>query len=178
MILSDTDILKFMEDDKIIVKPFIRESLGSNSIDLHLGSTIGTYNDTILDAKLHNKISLIEIPEDGYVLLPSEFYLGVTMEYTESRGVVPFIDGKSSIGRLGISIHETAGVGDDGFCGYWTLEISVNKPVRVYAGMEIGQIFYFKSSSVCINPYNKKKSSKYNNQPGTPIESMMWKNKF
>lgn len=84
----------------------------------------------------------------------------------------------SSTGRLGIDIHATAGKGDVGFCGYWTLEISVKQPVRVYAGMPIGQLIYFPVQGEIINPYNKKQSAKYNDQPNRPVESMMWKNTF
>ena len=68
---------------------------------------------------------------------------GSTLEYTETRRFVPFLEGKSSVGRLGIDIHATAGKGDVGFCNHWTLEISVSQPVRVYAGMPIGQLIYF-----------------------------------
>ena len=82
--------------------------------------------DETLDAKKHNKVTHFEIPDDGYVLQPGVLYLGVTEEYTETHAHVPFLEGKSSIGRLGIDIHATAGKGDVGFCNCWTLEISVS----------------------------------------------------
>lgn len=106
------------------------------------------------------------------------FYLGVTQEYTETLAHVPFLEGKSSVGRLGIDIHATAGKGDVGFCNYWTLEISVKKPVRVYGGMPIGQLIYFVIQGEVITPYNKKGSAKYNQVQPLPMESMMWKNQF
>jgi dCTP deaminase len=106
------------------------------------------------------------------------FYLGVTLEYTETHAHVPFLEGKSSTGRLGIDIHATAGKGDVGFCGNWTLEISVKQPVKIYKGMPIGQVIYFPVEGEIITPYNKKGNAKYNAQPDRPIESMMWKNKF
>lgn len=178
MILSDSKILEEMEARTIVVEPFRRECLGSNSYDVHLGKTIGIYEDDVLDAKLHNKIRYIEIPEEGIVLHPDEFYLGVTEEYTETHRHVPFLEGKSSVGRLGIDIHATAGKGDVGFCNRWTLEISVKKPVRVYAGMPIGQLIYFEVSGEVATLYSEKSSAKYNKKDDRPVESMMWKNQF
>lgn len=178
MILSDQQILESIEKGFIKVEPFKRECLGTNSYDVHLGKTLGLYVDGVLDAKKHNQIETFEIPEEGYVLMPESFYLGVTMEYTESLRHVPFLEGKSSVGRLGIDIHATAGKGDVGFCNFWTLEISVKKPVRVYAGMPIGQLIYFDVKGDIITPYNSKASAKYNDRKAMPVESMMWKNKF
>jgi dCTP deaminase len=143
MILTDTRILEEMEKGTIKVVPYDRADLGSNSYDVHLGSTMALYVDEVLDAKKHNTIEYFEIPDEGIVLEPSKFYLGVTLEYTETHAHVPFLEGKSSTGRLGIDIHATAGKGDVGFCGNWTLEISCKQPVRVYKGMPIGQLIYF-----------------------------------
>ncbi|MFP5519515.1 MAG: dCTP deaminase [Bdellovibrionia bacterium] len=178
MILTDNEILQCMEAGSIKVEPFRRECLGTNSYDVHLGKTLAVYVDSVLDSKAHNKIESFEIPEEGFVLTPDNFYLGVTEEYTETLKHVPFLEGKSSVGRLGIDIHATAGKGDVGFCNYWTLEISVKKPVRVYAGMPIGQLIYFEIKGDIINPYNSKPSAKYNEKVHKPVESMMWKNKF
>ncbi len=176
MILSDVKILAELNQKNIVIEPFVRECLGSNSYDVHLGKTLGVYTSSILDAKLHNKIELFEIPEEGYVLQPNNLYLGVTVEYTETHCSVPFLEGKSSVGRLGIDIHATAGKGDVGFCGYWTLEISCKLPVKVYPNMPIGQIIYFTIDGDIAFKYNSKKSAKYNQQPNVPVESMMWKN--
>ncbi|NBO50815.1 MAG: dCTP deaminase, partial [Chitinophagia bacterium] len=114
-----------------MLEPYDRNCLGSNSYDVHLGKHLALYVDAELDAKKHNTIEHFDIPEEGYLLMPDQFYLGVTLEYTETHAHVPFLEGKSSTGRLGIDIHATAGKGDVGFCGNWTLEISVKKPVRV-----------------------------------------------
>src|SRR5690606_18964311 len=150
----------------------------TNSYDVHLGKTLGLYTDDVLDSKKHNKIEYIEIPEEGFVLQPNQFYLGVTEEYTETHKHVPFLEGKSSVGRLGIDIHATAGKGDVGFCNHWTLEISVAQPVRVYAGMPIAQLIYFEVKGDIAMPYNRKPSAKYNERSPRPMESMMWKNKW
>ncbi len=178
MILSDARILEEIEKGTIVVSPYDRDCLGSNSYDVHLGKFLATYIDDMLDAKKHNTIQHFEIPEEGFVLQPDMFYLGVTEEYTESHAHVPFLEGKSSTGRLGIDIHATAGKGDVGFCGNWTLEISVKKPVRIYAGMPIGQLIYFPVDGEILVPYNSKKNAKYSGQPNRPVESMMWKNSF
>lgn len=178
MILTDRQILESIESNKIVITPFDMDNLGSNSYDVRLGKILGIYEDHFLDAKVHNKIKLIEIPDSGIILKPDMFYLGVTVEYTETHNAVPFIEGKSSVGRLGINIHATAGKGDIGFCGHWTLEISVKKLVKVYAGMPIGQIIYFSTNNDCITPYNTKESAKYNKQGAIPVESRMFLNDF
>lgn len=178
MILSDLRILEEMEKGTIKITPYDRNCLGSNSYDVHLGKLLAMYDDAELDARKHNKITHFDIPEEGFVLLPGEFYLGVTEEYTETHEHVPFLEGKSSTGRLGIDIHATAGKGDVGFCGNWTLEISVKLPVRIYAGMPIGQLIYFPVEGEIAVKYNNKSGAKYSGQPNRPVESMMWKNKF
>ncbi|MEO8721808.1 MAG: dCTP deaminase [Ginsengibacter sp.] len=178
MILSDKRILEEIEKKTIVIKPYHRDKLGSNSYDIHLSKKMAVYNDAILDAKKHNEISYFEIPEEGFVLQPNQLYLGVTMEYTETHAHVPFLEGKSSTGRLGIDIHATAGKGDVGFCGHWTLEISCKVPVRIYGGMPIGQLIYFPIEGDVEIKYDSKKNAKYSNQPDRPIESMMWKNSF
>jgi dCTP deaminase len=176
MILTDLKILQEMEKGTIVISPFDRKFLGTNSYDVHLGRHLATYTNDILDAKVHNTIDHFQIPDEGLVLLPHRLYLGVTEEYTETHHHVPFLEGKSSIGRLGIDIHATAGKGDIGFCNTWTLEISVKQPVRIYHGMPIGQILYFEISGEIGTSYKEKMSAKYNVRTDRPVESMMWKN--
>lgn len=178
MILSDEKILGQIERGEIVIEPFDRSCLGTNSYDVHLSPYLAVYIDEVLDAKKHNTIREILIPEEGYILQPNTLYLGSTLEYTETHNAVPFLEGKSSTGRLGIDIHATAGKGDVGFCNHWTLEISVIQPVRVYAGMPIGQLIYFAVEGSIQNYYNKKPNAKYNTRTAKPMESMMWKNKW
>ncbi|MBB4078641.1 dCTP deaminase [Lewinella aquimaris] len=178
MIWSDKKILAAMDRGEIIITPFDRGNLGTNSYDVHLGKHLARYKDHILDARKHNEIEEMEIGEEGFVLHPNTLYLGVTLEYTETHSSVPFLEGKSSVGRLGIDIHATAGKGDVGFCNHWTLEISCTHPVRVYAGMPIGQLIYFAVEGDIENYYNKKPGAKYNTVSDRPMESMMWKNSF
>lgn len=176
MILSDKQILQEIEQNNIVIEPFRPSCLGTNSYDVHLGAMLATYNDDILDAKKQNPVTYFNIPPEGFVLMPDMLYLGITEEYTETLRHVPFLEGKSSVGRLGIDIHATAGKGDIGFKNYWTLEISVKMPVRVYAGMPVGQLIYFEVKGDVLNPYDKKATAKYNGKNPLPIASMMWRN--
>ena len=178
MILTDLKIKEAIDKGEILIEPYRPECLGTHSYDVHLGKYLAIYEDEILDAKKHNTVNHFEIPDEGFILEPGELYLGVTEEYTETHQTVPFLEGKSSIGRLGIDIHATAGKGDVGFCNSWTLEISCVKPVRVYAGMPIGQLIYFKIEGDVQNYYNRKPGAKYNERTIKPVESMMWKNRF
>jgi dCTP deaminase len=176
VIFSDKKILEAIAERKIVIEPFRPECLGTNSYDVHLGKHLAVYAERVLDARKHNQIEHFDIPEEGFVLQPGILYLGVTEEYTETHNSVPFLEGKSSIGRLGIDIHATAGKGDVGFCNTWTLEISCVQPVRVYAGMPVGQLIYFSVEGDIQNYYNRKQNAKYNQRTEHPVESMMWRN--
>lgn len=190
MILSDSKILEEIANGNIVISPFERSQLGSNSYDVRLGKWLRVYNERAknlytsaygkqvryIDAKKDNPTIDIEIPEDGFILMPNQLYLGATLEYTETHNCVPFLEGKSSTGRLGMSIHATAGKGDVGFCGHWTLEIRVEIPLKVYPNMPIGQLIYFPVLGDVINSYNKKTDAKYSNQGSMPVGSQMFKN--
>ena len=173
MILSDTKIRAAMRAGKIVIRPFRSECLGTNSYDVHLGPYLAVYRGAALDARRPNPVDERRIPPEGFVLVPGQLYLGVTEEYTETHGFVPFLEGKSSVGRLGIDIHSTAGKGDEGFCNYWTLEMSVKLPVRIYAGMPVGQLIYFEISGPVTRSYSAKKSAKYRRVSTHPMPSRM-----
>ena len=178
MILSDSSILHAIEKKDIVIEPYDRSCLGTNSYDVHLSKFLACYVDDVIDAKRHNQVKHFEIDQTGIVLNPGKTYLGSTLEYTETHQCVPFLEGKSSVGRLGIDIHATAGKGDVGFCNHWTLEISVSQSVRVYAGMPIGQLIYFMVEGDVEVDYSSKATAKYNQRSPNPVESMMWKNSF
>lgn len=178
MILSDKKILEGIDSGQIVIEPFQPACLGTNSYDVHLGKWLACYKNKVLDARIHNEIEYFEIPEEGFILQPGTLYLGVTEEYTETFNSVPFLEGKSSVGRLGIDIHATAGKGDVGFCNHWTLEISCTQPVRIYAGMPVGQLIYFMVEGDIETYYHRKQNAKYNQRSDKPVESMMWKNQF
>jgi dCTP deaminase len=176
MILSDVKIRDALREGRIVIRPFRPKCLGTNSYDVHLGPYLAVYEDAALDARADNRVKEFRIPRDGYVLIPGQLYLGVTEEYTETHGYVPFLEGKSSVGRLGIDIHSTAGKGDEGFCNYWTLEMSVKVPVRIYAGMPVGQLIYFEISGRVEHSYSQKKSAKYRTVSRHPTPSRMFLN--
>ncbi|HTT35543.1 MAG TPA: dCTP deaminase [Thermoplasmata archaeon] len=176
MILTDQKILEEIRRGQIVIRPFRPGCLGSNSYDVHLGPYLATYHDGALDARRPNPVTEFRIGPEGFVLVPGQLYLGVTEEYTETHGYVPFLEGKSSVGRLGIDIHSTAGKGDVGFCNYWTLEMSVKLPVRIYAGMPIGQLIYFEVSGAVGRDYSSKRSAKYRTVSNRPMPSRMYLN--
>ncbi|MCA9218594.1 MAG: dCTP deaminase [Planctomycetales bacterium] len=141
MILTGDEIKTKIGGD-IVIEPFDESKLNPNSYNLTLHNEIITYEEVVLDMKKPNRVRRIEIPEDGLVLGPSQLYLGRTVERTETHNLVPMIEGRSSVGRLGLFVHVTAGIGDVGFCGYWTLELFAVQPVRIYPFVPICQILY------------------------------------
>ena len=141
MILSGEMIAERLGND-IIVDPFDPKHLNPNSYNLTLHDELLTYEEVVLDMRKSNRVRRMAIPESGLVLNPNQLYLGRTVERTETHNLVPMIEGRSSIGRLGLFVHVTAGFGDVGFCGYWPLEMFAIQPVRIYPGVPICQIFY------------------------------------
>ncbi|MCF8217756.1 MAG: dCTP deaminase [Bacteroidales bacterium] len=141
MILSGNDIKRRIGKE-IILDPYNESQLNPNSYNLRLHNKMMVYDNQALDMKANNPASEITIPEEGLLLETDKLYLGRTLEYTETNGLVPMLEGRSSIGRLGLFVHVTAGFGDVGFAGYWTLEIFCIQPVRIYADVEICQIYY------------------------------------
>ncbi len=141
MILSGEMIREKIGDD-IVIDPFDPRHLNPNSYNMTLHNELLTYEEVVLDMRKSNRVRRITIPDEGLVLNPNQLYLGRTIERTETHNLVPMIEGRSSIGRLGLFVHVTAGFGDVGFCGYWTLEMFAVQPVRIYPGVPICQIFY------------------------------------
>ena len=141
MILSGHEILNQMGRN-IVIDPFREEQLNPNSYNLTLHNELLTYEEVVLDMRKSNRVRRLEIPPEGLVLNPHQLYLGRTAERTETHFYVPMIEGRSSVGRLGLFVHVTAGFGDVGFCGYWTLEMFAVQPVRIYPNVPICQIFY------------------------------------
>lgn len=156
MILSGDEILQNLGTN-IEIEPFHEENLNPNSYNLTLHEELVTYEEVVLDMKKSNRIRRMTIPESGLVLEPNRLYLGRTIERTETHNLVPMIEGRSSIGRLGLFVHVTAGFGDVGFKGFWTLEMFAVQPVRIYPGVSICQIFYHQIEGsireYCSNKY-------------------------
>ena len=141
MVLSGQEIKRQLGTN-IVIDPFDESRLNPNSYNLTLHDELMVYEEVVLDMRKANRVRRIGIPPEGLVLHPNQLYLGRTVERTETHNFVPMIEGRSSIGRLGLFVHVTAGFGDVGFCGYWTLEMFAVQPVRIYAGVAICQIFY------------------------------------
>ena len=141
MILSGKEIVNKQGDD-IIIKPFNEKQVNPNSYNLKLHNELVVYDSHVLDMKKDNTGTKMIIPEEGLLLESNKLYLGRTVEYTETHNLIPMLEGRSSVGRLGLFVHVTAGFGDVGFKGYWTLEIFCVQPIKIYPNIEICQIFY------------------------------------
>lgn len=178
-VLVDHHIREAIATGEIVVDPFYPACLGTNSYDVHLAPVLRTYvrgrdvpMDLLGDPHWGHRLPIdmaaetptedVRIPDDGLVLEPGRLYLASTVEYTESHAHVPILNGRSSVGRLGLSIHVTAGTGDVGFCGHWTMELFVVEPLRVYPEVAIGQLLWMTTSGVPDFTYRKKTTAKYN----------------
>ena len=161
MILSGKEILA-KQGKELEITPFDPAQVNPNSYNLRLHNELMVYDEPVLDMKKPNACHKVIIPEEGLLLEPGKLYLGRTVEHTKTLGYVPMLEGRSSVGRLGICIHITAGFGDVGFNGFWTLELFCVQPVRIYPNVEICQIYYHGIEG----DYDVYKSGKYNNNSG------------
>lgn len=161
MILSGIEI-KNKLGKEIFIEPYNESQINPNSYNLRLHNELLVYKNSVLDMKEENETQSIVIPPEGLLLEANKLYLGRTIEYTKTENYVPMLEGRSSIGRLGLFIHVTAGFGDVGFSGYWTLEMFCIQPIRIYANIEICQIYYH----AIQGKYEKYNSGKYQNNTG------------
>ena len=164
MILTGKEIEREIGKN-IIIEPYNKEQLNPNSYNLKLHHELLIYDEDILDMKKNNKTKKIIIPEEGLILEPGKVYLGRTLERTETYKYAPMLEGRSSIGRLGLFVHITAGFGDVGFKGYWTLEIVATEAIRIYPYVEVCQLYYHEMKG----EHEEYDSSKY--QDNTDIQS-------
>lgn len=170
MILSGQAIRKRLGTD-ILIDPFDESQLNPNSYNLALHNELIVYEEVVLDMAKPNRVRRIPIPPEGLVLSPNQLYLGRTVERTTTHQLVPQIEGRSSIGRLGLFVDVTAGFGDVGFSGYWTLEIFAVQPVRIYAGVPICQIFYHELTGE-VEEYVNKYQHNRDIQPSLLFEEL------
>ncbi len=163
MILSGLGIKKAWESGNIVIDPFNEDCINPNSYDLHLGNELLVYERRELWVEKDNGCIPINIGSAWYRLDPGNIYLGTTVEWTETKHPwAPRIQGKSSLGRLGLGVHVTAGFGDVGFRGEWTLELEVVQPLYLKAGIPICQIYY---TQLCGDPGIEYRG-KYQDQKG------------
>jgi dCTP deaminase len=195
--LSGKEIAFRREMEQIKIEPWNPAMLNPNSYNLSLGPKLLLYNHgylehlrqtqdherwpfqppqytentkpEILDMAVEAQVNEILIPPEGIILWPNVLYLGSTVEYTETHNFVPIIEGRSSVARLGLCVHVTAGFGDCGFCGHWTLEMTVVEPLRIYAGVALCQIAY---TELVGTPSDYK--GKYQNQSPDPKPSRLF----
>lgn len=170
MILSGIKIREEIQKGNIQIEPYREEQLNPNSYNLRLYNELLVYTEPMLDVKKPNEYRILTIPEEGLVLEPGVLYLGRTVEFTRTDKFVPMLEGRSSMGRLGLCVHVTAGFGDVGFAGFWTLEIHAVMPIRIYADMEVCQIYYH----TVEGEYEKYSSGKYQNNSGIQ-PSLSWR---
>jgi dCTP deaminase len=185
MILSDRSLRQALAEGRIVIEPLDERSIQPSSVDLRVDGLFRVFrNHTagVIDVKqdLEDLTELVQIPEDGvFMLHPGEFVLGSTAErIAVPDDMVARIEGKSSLGRLGLLIHSTAGFIDAGFDGHITLELSnvANLPITIYPGMKIGQVSFLQMTTPADQPYGKgAQGSKYQGQRG-PTPSRYFEN--
>jgi dCTP deaminase len=185
VILSDRTIREELAAGRIVIDPLDEGSVQPSSVDLRLDRLFRVFlNHTmpVIDVKrdLEDLTRLVEIqPDDAFILHPGEFVLASTYEKLGlPDDLVARIEGKSSLGRLGLLIHSTAGFIDAGFCGHITLELSnvANLPITLYPEMKIGQVSFLKMTTPADAPYGSSAAgSKYQGQRG-PTPSRYWEN--
>jgi dCTP deaminase len=187
VILSGGAILEQMQAERLSIDPFDEAQLNPNSYNMTLSPELGVYVDPDWDPKKHFSDTMafpavrldcrkgavmfgFEIPESGMLLHPGKLYLGSTVETTATDHYVPMIEGRSSLARLGLSVHQTGGFGDIGFHGAWTLEFTCVEPIRIYAGMQICQVQFWEITGPILSRYR----GKYAGQQG-PTPSRLYK---
>ena len=173
-VLSDRDIRAALEAGEVAIRPYDPNDLQPSSVDLHLDRSFRVFRNNrypYIDVRSPQPdlTELLTVADDEpFVLHPGEFVLGQTLEWVElPNDLVARLEGKSSLGRLGLLIHSTAGYVDPGWKGNLTLELSnvANLPIALYFGMKIGQISFFKMSSAVERPYGSRESdAKYQGQ--------------
>lgn len=185
MILSDRDIKQAIRDGRIGIDPFDKGDVQPSSVDLHVDRFFRVFHNAryaFIDVKqpMEDLTEMVEVKDDEpFILHPGEFVLGSTLERVRlPEDLVASLEGKSSLGRLGLLIHSTAGWLDPGFDGHLTLELSnvANLPITIYPDMKIGQVSFYQLSSEAEHPYGSPAvGSKYQGQRG-PTPSRYYEN--
>jgi dCTP deaminase len=173
VILSDRDIRKQIDSGRLVIEPFDAKMIQPSSVDLRVDSTFRIFANTrypYIDVRqpMEDLTEEVHVKDgEAFILHPGEFVLGSTLErVTLPDDLVARIEGKSSLGRLGLLIHSTAGFVDAGWSGHLTLELSnvANLPITIYPGMKIGQLCLFEMTSPAERPYGDR--GKYQGQRG------------
>lgn len=169
-VLTGSAIAEAVQRGDIQIEPFDARLLNPNSYNVRLGGKLIVYKEKVLDVRVPNEYQYIDIPETGLVLEPGRLYLGATVERTKTDKYIPMIEGRSSLARLGLFVHVSAGFGDIGFCGHWTLEFVAAHPIRVYRDTEVAQVYFHTPEGKIERLYT---SRKYQNNYGVQ-QSLSW----
>ncbi|MSP78509.1 MAG: dCTP deaminase [Dehalococcoidia bacterium] len=174
MVLSDRSIKEAVAQGRIVIRPWDPDMVQPASVDVHMGDSVRVFRNSrkpYIDVRqsIDDLTELIKVEGDTpFILHPGEFVLGTTQEYFElGNDLVARLEGKSSLGRLGLMIHSTAGYVDPGWKGHLTLELSnvARLPITLYSGMKIGQVSYQQLSTPADRPYGSASlGSKYQGQ--------------
>jgi deoxycytidine triphosphate deaminase len=169
MILTGPEIKKQVRLGRIYIHPFNENNLNPNSYNFRLGDTLKIYTNNLIDVARQNKFIQIKIPKKGFILKPNQLYLGHTIEEMGSDYFAPIMQARSSVGRLGLYIYLNSGLGDIGFKKQWTLELHSIHHLKIYPGMKIGQMLFWKPQGRIVLYQGKYKDSK------GPETSQIWK---
>lgn len=169
MILSGLKIKSEVESGNITINPFNVNDINPNSYNYTLGDYLKVYEEDVLDAKRKLKVKIVPIPDEGIIIEPGKIYLGYTKEVIGSDKYVPVITGRSSTGRLGLFVQITSDLVDIGFKGNLTLQLHATQRVRIYKGMKIGQVLFYRIYGD-VSLYK----GKYQGSEG-PRESEVWR---
>lgn len=165
MILTGKEIEKRVNSKEIIVSPFLKENVNPNSYNFRLGRKLKVYQNDLIDPAKENPVDEITLGDDGLVLQPRKLYLAETIETMGSENFVPTYAARSSVARMGMFINLSAPLGDIGFIGKWTIQLFCIHSIKVYYGMNIGQMMFWHTSGE-VELYD----GKYQSADG-PIES-------
>lgn len=171
MILSGEEIHSRLGNG-ICIDPFCEDSLNRNSYSLTLHHELLVYEEVVLDMKEPNRFRRLRIPDKGLILSPGQLYLARTVEYTETHDLVPMIQGRPNLARLGLLVHCSAAMGETGFCGYWTLELSVVQPIRIYGGIRICQIAYHELTGAIRDRHHGCAAKQFDIQPSMMFQEL------
>lgn len=169
MILTGSKIREEVKNKKIVIEPFNIDNINPNSYNYTLGNYVKVYKNYVLDSKEKQEVEIINIPDEGLIIEPDKIYLGFTEEVIGSDYYVPIITGRSSTGRLGLFVQITSDLVDIGFKGRLTLQLHSTQPVKIYKGMKIGQIMFWKVFGD-VKLYDGKYQSSL-----VPRESEVWR---
>lgn len=178
--LSDASIKLLRWHGTLAITPWRDDALGPNSYDVTLAKRMACFASRLVDVAEPPVMEEFVIPDTGFLLEPGILYLGVVQEHVRTPvDIVPDVDGRSSVARCGLSIHCTAGRGDAGYAGHFTLEMWCVQPIRIYAGMPIGQLYFSNVVGEVERPYGQRSSSSYQdlepNPDPRPIPSALWR---